>query len=214
MQALIRKEENVKERWKRLGRAFVNFAIAFSFIVNCILVLTLLLAVGPLLQLKANLLEPLLYNLDNAFLGLGQTVIRTTVPVDQPIGIRFDLPLDQPLDLDFDLPINQDTVVVLLRDTSIPNTTVYLNNVPVRTTVVLPAGTPLPVRLNMVVPVRKTIPVRMTVPVSQTVPIQMEIPVTIQLGQAGLDPAVQRLRDVFVPARTLIESIPDRIQFR
>jgi len=204
----------MKERLRRLWRAFVNFAIIFSFIVNCILVLVLLLAAGPLLQIKTNLLEPLLYNLDDAFQGLGRTVIRTTVPVDQPIGIQFDLPLDQPLDLDFDLTINQDTTVVLLRDTSIPNTTVYLNNVPVRTTVVLPAGTPLPVRLNMVVPVEKTIPVRMTVPVSQTVPIRMEIPVTIQLGPAGLDPAVQRLRDVFVPARALIESIPDSVRFR
>lgn len=202
----------MRERWQRLWQAFFNFAVIFSFLVNCTLVLTLLLAAGPLLHLKSTLLEPLLYNLDDAFQGLGKTVIQTTVSVDQSIPIQFDLPLDQPLGLDFELAINQDTVVVLLRDTSIPNTTVYLNNVPVRTTVILPAGTPLPVRLSMVVPVRKTIPVQMTVPVSQTVPIQMAIPVTIQLGPAGLDPAVQRLRQVFVPARTLIESIPDSIE--
>lgn len=204
----------MKERLQKLWKAFVNFAILFSFFVNCILVLALLLSIGPLLTLKTKLLEPLLYNLDDAFLGLGRTEIRTTVPVDQSIGIQFDLPLDQPLGLDFDLPINQDTVVVLTRDTSIPNTVVYLNNVPVRTTVVLPAGTPLPVRLSMVVPVKKNIPVQMTVPVSQTVPIQMAIPVTIQLGPAGLDPAVQRLRDVFVPVRALMESLPDEIRVR
>ncbi|MCX7855192.1 MAG: hypothetical protein N2556_04310 [Anaerolineae bacterium] len=204
----------MKERFQRLWRAFANIAIVFSFIVNLVLVLVLILAIGPLLQLKTNLLEPLLSNLDRAFLGLGETTIHTTVPVDQSIPIQFDLPLDQPLALNFELPINQDTVVVLLRDTSIPNTTVYLNNVPVRTTVVLPAGTPLPVRLNMVVPVQKTIPVQMTVPVSQTVPIKMDIPVAIQLGPSGLDPAVQRLREVFVPARTLIESLPDEIRLR
>lgn len=204
----------MKERLQRLWRAFANIAIIFSFIVNLILVLALILAVGPLLQLKTRLLEPLLANLDRAFLGLGETTIQTTVPVDQSIPIQFDLPLDQPLALNFELPIAQDTVVVLLRDTSIPNTTVYLNNVPVRTTVVLPAGTPLPVRLNMVVPVQKTIPVQMTVPVSQTVPIRMEIPVAIQLGPSGLDPAVQRLRDVFVPVRALIEYLPDEIRLR
>ncbi len=204
----------MKERLQRLWRAFANVAIIFSFVVNLVLVLALILAVGPLLQLKTRLLEPLLVNLDRAFLGLGETTIRTTVPVDQSIPIQFDLPLDQPLGLNFELPITQDTVVVLLRDTSIPNTTVYLNNVPVRTTVVLPAGTPLPVRLNMVVPVQKTIPVQMTVPVSQTVPIRMEIPVAIQLGPSGLDPAVQRLRDVFVPVRTLIEYLPDEIRLR
>lgn len=204
----------MKERLQRFWRAFANIAIIFSFIVNLILVLVLILAVGPLLHLKTRLLEPLLSNLDRAFLGLGETTIRTTVPVDQSIPIQFDLPLDQPLSLDFELPITQDTVVVLLRDTAIPNTTVYLNNVPVRTTVVLPAGTPLPVRLNMVVPVQKTIPVQMTVPVSQTVPIKMDIPVSIQLGPSGLDPAVQRLREVFVPVRTLIESLPDEIRLR
>ncbi len=204
----------MKERLQRLWRAFANVAIIFSFVVNLVLVLALILAVGPLLQLKTRLLEPLLVNLDRAFLGLGETTIRTTVPVDQSIPIQFDLPLDQPLGLNFELPITQDTVVVLLRDTSIPNTTVYLNNVPVRTTVVLPAGTPLPVRLNMVVPVQKTIPVQMTVPVSQTVPIRMEIPVAIQLGPSGLDPAVQRLRDVFVPVRALIEYLPDEIRLR
>ncbi len=204
----------MKERLQRFWRAFSNIAIIFSFTVNLILVLVLILAVGPLLHLKTHLLEPLLYDLDRAFLGLGETTVRTTVPVDQSIPIQFDLPLDQPLALNFELPINQDTVVVLLRDTSIPNTTVYLNNVPVRTTVVLPAGTPLPVRLNMVVPVQKTIPVQMTVPVSQTVPIKMDIPVAIQLGPSGLDPAVQRLREVFVPARALIESLPDGISLR
>ncbi|MGQ9466295.1 MAG: hypothetical protein ACUVSH_02440 [Anaerolineae bacterium] len=204
----------MKERCQRLWRAFANVAIIFSFIVNLVLVLVLILAVGPLLHLKTHLLEPLLDNLDRAFLGLGETAIHTTVPVDQSIPIQFDLPLDQPLALDFDLPITQDTVVVLLRDTSIPNTTVYLNNVPVRTTVILPAGTPLPVRLNMVVPVEKTIPVQMTVPVSQTVPIKMDIPVAIPLGPSGLDSAVQRLRDVFVPVRRLIESLPDEIRLR
>lgn len=202
----------MKQRAQRLWRAFTTFAILFSFIINLALIGVLILGVGPLFYLKTHLLEPLLYNLDRAFLGLGDTVIQAVVPVDQSIPIQFDLPLDQPLPLDFDLSIRQDTVVVLLRDTPIPNTTVYLNNVPVRTTVVLPAGTPLPVRLDMVVPVQKTIPVRMTVPVSQRVPIRMDIPVTIQLGPAGLDPAVQRLRDVFVPARTLIERLPDGIR--
>lgn len=204
----------MKERCRRFWRAFANIAILFSFIVNFVLVLVLILAVGPLLQLKTHLLEPLLDNLDRAFLGLGETTIQVTVPVSQSIPIQFDLPLDQPLALDFELPINQDTVVVLLQDTAIPNTTVYLNNVPVRTTVVLPAGTPLPVRLNMVVPVQKTIPVRMTVPVNQTVPIRMDIPVAIRLGPAGLDPAVQRLRDVFKPVRALIASLPDEIRLR
>lgn len=202
------------ERLQRAWRAFANIAIVFSFVVNCILVLVLILAIGPLLQLKSDLLEPLLYNLDGAFQGLGETTVQTTVAVSQTMPIQFDLPLDQSLPVNFTLPINQDTTVVLTRDTSMPNTVVYLNGVPVRTTVVLPVGTPLPVRLSMNVPVQTTIPVQMMVPVSQTIPVQMTIPVSIQLGPAGLDPAVQRLREVFVPVRAMVERLPDSSDFR
>ena len=208
-----------KERLQRAWRAFANIAIVFSFVVNCVLVLVLILAIGPLLQLKSGLLEPLLYDLDGAFQGLGETTVQTTVEVNQTMPIRFDLPLDQPLGLDFNLPIEQDTVVVLTQPVplNVPatftlpgwggaiNGTVSLN---------LPTGMSLPVHLSMNVPVRTTIPVQMTVPVSQTIPVQMTIPVSIQLGPAGLDPAVQRLREVFMPVRTMVESLPDEIEFR
>jgi hypothetical protein len=203
----------MKERLGRFWRAFVNFAVPFSFLVNLALVLVLVLAVNPLLQAKRDIVEPLLTNLDSAFLGLSETNIQTTVPVQHPIPIRFDLPLDQPLGLDFDLPVRQDTTVVLTQDTPIPNTVVYLNNVPVRTTVILPAGTPLPIRLDFQVPVETTIPVQMTVPVSTTVLVEMNIPVSIPLGPSGLDPAVQRLRDVFGPLRAYLATLPDRLVF-
>ena len=65
----------------------------------------------------------------------------------------------------------------------------------------------------MTVPVSTTIPVRMDVPVDETIPIQMQIPVHIELGQAGLDPAVQDLRGVFQPVSELVQSLPDGIEF-
>lgn len=210
----------MRERLDRMWRAFANFAILFSFIVNCVLVLTLLLAIGPLLQMKSSLLEPLFHNLDQAFLGLAETNIRTTVSVDQPIGIRFDLPLDQPLDLNFELPIRQQTQVRLTAPTRVENVQIsfYLPGgggvINGTGSIVLPQGAVLPVELDMVVPVQKTIPVQMTVPVSQSVPVEMSIPVSIQLGEAGLDPAVQRLRDVFTPVRALVESLPDGFRFK
>jgi hypothetical protein len=77
----------------------------------------------------------------------------------------------------------------------------------------LPTGMLMPIRLSMVVPVSQTIPVRMSVPVSETIPIQMAVPVHIELGEAGLDPAVQDLRAVFPPLREQIEALPDEIEF-
>lgn len=210
----------MKQRLRTLWHRFSVLAILFSFIVNCLLVIVLLVAVFPLLQLKNNFLEPLLNNLDMAFQGLGTTTINTTVEVDQTIPISFTLPMNQPLDLDFELPIEQETNVVLTQPTRVENVTItfvlpagggVINGTG---SIVLPANTVLPVHLNMVVPVRRTIPVVMDVPVDQTIPIQMAIPVSIQLGEAGLDPAVQELRAVFTPLNDFVQSIPDGFEFR
>ncbi len=210
----------MKQRLRAMWPKFSVFAIIFSFIVNCLLVVVLVGAVIPLLRVKTYFVEPLLADLDSAFQGLGETTINTTVAVDQTIPISFTLPMSQPLDLDFQLPINQNTVVTL-------NQPVPLSGLPATFTLPggggaingtvslsLPAGLRLPVHLEMDVPVQRTIPVVMDVPVDQTIPIQMSIPVSIRLGEAGLDPAVQNLRAVFTPLNDIVQSIPDGFEFR
>ena len=211
------------ERLKRFWNAFRDIAIIFSFVVNFVLVVALLVVSVPGIKaafaLKTGMVEPLLSDLDAAFVGLGESTIDTKVDIDDTIPIKFDLPLDESLDIDFPLPINQDTVVVLTRP-------VWLNNLSATFTLPggggeingavslqLPRDLELPIRLNMVVPVTSTIPVRLTVPVSQTIPVRMNVPVHIELGEAGLDPAVQDLRAVFEPVRIQVEKLPDGIEF-
>ena len=206
------------ERLKRFWNAFKDIAIIFSFLVNFITVVSLLVISIPALQatfaLKTGMVEPLLNDLDSAFVGLGEATIDTTVQINEPIPIKFDLPLDQPLPISFQLPIEQDTAVVLTA--RVPLNLPAQFNLPGGGGVIkgsvslaLPAGTRLPIHLSMVVPVSQTIPVHMNVPVSETVPIQMVVPVHIKLGEAGLDPAVRDLRGVFRPLREQIESLPD-----
>lgn len=210
------------ERLKRFWNAFKDIAIVFSFAVNFILVVALLLTAIPGLRaafaLKTGLVEPLLDDLDAAFVGLGEATIESTIDIDQPAAIQFDLPLDESLGIDFPLSINQETVVTLVE--AVPLNLNATFNLPggggaingsVRLS--LPVGTRLPIRLDMVVPVTSTIPVRLTVPVSQTVPIRMTVPVEIELGEAGLDPAVQQLRAVFLPLREQVDKLPDGIKF-
>ncbi len=205
-------------RKRSAWRTFLDAATVFSFVLNLLLLLALLAGVNPLLRVKAAFAEPMVDQLDRAFQHLGETTVEATVPVDDAIGIRFDLPLDQPLDLDFDLPISQETVVVLTEP-------VPLSDLPARfalpggggvingsVSLTLPAGLRLPIRLEMVVPVEQTIPVEMTVPVSQTVPVRMEIPVRIPLGEAGLDPVVQELREAIRPLKDLLHALPDRLR--
>jgi hypothetical protein len=210
------------ERLKRFWNAFKDIAIIFSFVVNFVLVVTLLVISIPALRaaftLKSTMVEPLLTDLDQAFVGLGESEIDTTISIDQQTPISFTLPLSEPLTIDFDLGINKNTTVVLQEP-------VPLNNLSARfalpggggmingnVSLSLPAGMELPVRLNMTVPVEKTIPVRMQVPVDQEVAIAMDVPVNIKLGEAGLDPAVEDLREVFRPLRVQIEQLPDGIQ--
>ena len=201
-----------------LWNAFKNVAIVFSFIVNFILVLMLLMLSIPGLRtafaLKTGLVEPLVNDLDTAFVGLGDATIETTVQIDESIPIEFVLPLDEALPISFDLPISQDTTVVLRAPVSLneqatftfPNGGGQIHGV---VSLSLPAGMALPVTLNMVVPVNQTVPVQLDVPVDQNIPIQMDVPVEITLGESGLDPVVDELRGALEPVKTQIERLPD-----
>lgn len=205
------------ERLKRFWGAFKDFAIIFSFATNFFLIVALLISTVPGLQaafaLKTGLLEPLLHNLDAAFISLGEATIATTVKIDQRIPIQFDQPLDEPLDINFPLHINQDTVVELTAPVPL-NLTFSLpgGGGSINGTIQLPRGLRLPIHLDMIVPVAATIPVRMTVPISQSVPIQMDVPVQIKLGESGLDPVVQQLRGAIEPVRVQVDRLPDGIE--
>ena len=69
------------ERVKNFWDAFKDIAILFSFVVNFILVVVLLVVTIPALKmvftLKTDLVEPLLNDLDSAFVGLGEATIDT-----------------------------------------------------------------------------------------------------------------------------------------
>jgi hypothetical protein len=209
------------ERARNFWSAFRDIAILFSFAVNFVLVVVLLVVTIPALEtvftLKNNLVEPLLSDLDAAFVGLGEATIDTTVQIDEPIPIQFDLPLDQPLPINFDLVIEQDTHVVLQQAVplygmpaqfNLPGGGGVINGA---VSLSLPAGLQLPVHLSMVVPVSQTIPVCMNVPVNETIPIRMDVPIHITLGEAGLDPAVDELRDAIQPVQEQMDSLPDEI---
>ncbi len=207
---------------KHLWNAFKNVAIIFSFAVSFVLVVLLLVMSVPALRaalaLKTGMVEPLLNDLDAAFVGLSEATIDTKVQVEgEPVNINFTLPLSRTLPIDFELSIEQNTVVALQQPVplnlpaqfNLPGGGGTINGY---VSLSLPAGMRLPVHLSMVVPVSQTIPVRMNVPVNQTIPISMTVPVRIELGQAGLGPAVQELRGVFRPLREQIESLPDGIE--
>lgn len=188
------------ERVKRFWNAFKDIAILFSFVVNFVLVIVLLILATQIMTLKKGVAEPLVYGLDRSFASLGDATINTVIPIRQQLPVKFDLPVK------FGLPLNQNTTVTTLTPTRI-NTQVKLSmgqfgNINAPVSLDLPAGTPLQVRLSM------DIPVSTTVSVNQTIPVSFDQPVTIKLGPAGLSPVVSQLRSVVRPYVVIMQSLP------
>lgn len=182
-------EETKSKRFNFWG-AFKNVAIIFSFTVNFILVLVLLLSPGPLLMAKADIVEPLLGDLDKAFVHLGETNIAADVPVSTTMPVSFTLPLAQTTDviLAAPVPLYMPATFSLPGGGGTINGTVSLN---------LPQGMLLPVSLNL------------AVPVSTTIPVVINVPVDLNLSEAGMRPAIDELRAVLGPLYTKLQSIPD-----
>lgn len=175
---------------RRFGRAFYNFAVFFSFIMNFVLVLVLIVVVQQIFMIKNGIAEPLIDGLHGSFVGLNDAVIVTEIPVNDSIPI------------DFTLTVEDNTVVTLTED-------VVINNVPAvfyisggggtitgAVNITLPEGAQLPVSLKLLVPVQ------------QTIPIAINVPVNIPLQNTELSPAFQELRLLFEPFVRALDNLP------
>lgn len=166
-----------------IGPAYWTITGTLSLIVNVIL-LIVLLSVWPLVrQVRAAELVGSLYS---NFYRMEQSVIRTEVPV------RTQIPID------FTLRVNVETVAVLSHDVSFTNVPIIINttnldiNAPASFT--LPAGTRLPIILDMSVPVKATQSLNLT------------IPVQIPIASTELAQPFQNLRQAFQPLYCLLKA--------
>ncbi len=189
--------EEVKElrklAYKSHKRKFWDAAKTLTLIVSMIINLILIIVVAILFQQVGAIKSALggvLGQLDAAFQGLGDTVIRTTIPISQSVPVRFDLPLTQDtyVTTNGPVPISTQATFSLGQFGSI-NGTVSLN---------LPARTQLPVHLEL------------TVPVSNAIPVVFTQSVAIPLAPAGMQPVVDQLRAALSPILQLVRQMPDR----
>ena len=181
----------------KITPAFWTVASVFSMTVNIILLVILILLGRQLFALKSLVQEGLVGGLYRNFVLMDKAHIQATVDVTDTIQVDDEIPVA------FDLPLNQDTTVVLVTDTTIPGATVYLNESPVKTTVVLPSGTPLEIALNLSVPVSTNVPIKLEVPVA------LKVPVDIPLAETELHAPFTGLQSVVSPYQDLLTSLPD-----
>ena len=178
-------------RRKSLWEAFKNLAIIFSFIVNFVLVIVLLLIVGWILfPTKTEVVEPMLDDLQSAVNALDSATIVRTIQIDEQVPVNFTLPLEQT------------TVVVLSQDVQLVRPATFVlpdggGSINGTVSLSLPTGLALPVMLDLDVPVQNVIPVKF--------PVQVSIP----LKETELSQVVVELNAVLGPLRDFLDDLPD-----
>ncbi len=175
----------------KIGPAFWTVASIFSMLVNIVLIVLLISMGQQLFNLKHLVQTQVLGGLYQNFVMMDQAHIRTTIPVKTAVPAKFDLPL------------NTTTMVTLTEDTRITDATLYglsagpLSIASANMSIILPAGTKLPIALNL------------TVPVDQSIPVELNVNVDIPLNQTELHQPFVGLRKVIEPYYTLLDQTPN-----
>jgi hypothetical protein len=173
----------------RLWNALKNINALISLFVNLILIIVVLVLVSQIGAIKATL-AGVLGQLDSAFEGLGKSSIVDTIAINQQVPVQFDLPIDQSITVvtQAPIPLSVPTTFSLGAFGTI-NGTVSLQ---------IPAGTSLPVQLQL------------TVPVKTQIAVKFDQPVSINLYSKGLGKVVDKLRSALAPIINLVKDLPDR----
>jgi len=175
---------------KAIGGSIKNFMILFSFIVNLILVVVLVILGLMLFEIKNNIATPLVSGLHSSFVGLDQATIDWTIPVRADVPVNLDIALQQNtvVVLTESVPLNVSANIVLPGVGNLNNASVALT---------LPAGTRLPVALDLSVPVRDTLP------------IALDVRAVIPLEQTQLHDPLANLQLMFDPLTRILFNLPD-----
>jgi len=183
--------QNGLRRRTSFWEAFKNLAIVFSFTVNLVLVIVLLLLVGSIMfPAKTDVVEPMLDNFQGAVNALDEATIVRTISIDEQVPVNFTLPL------------KQSTTVVLSEDVKLDRPAQFVfpaggGYIQGNVILTLPAGQELPILLDM------------DVPVNNQISVQFPVEVTIPLRETELNQVVIELNSVLGPIRDLLDSLPD-----
>ncbi len=178
--------QRIKSGWE----AFKTIAILFSFIINLVLVFTLVIVGMQIFQIKNGLAEPLIDGLHSSFVGLDKATIDRVIPVRESIPVQFTLPLQQNTSvvLTGPVPVQVQAQFNLPGGGGTINGTVNLQ---------LPTGLQLPVALNL------------NVPVDTTIPVNLDVRAVIPLEETQLHDPIENLRRVLDPFVRVLDNLPD-----
>ncbi len=180
-----------KRRQFKFGPAFWTITGTLSLIVNIILIVILLslllnvrnLQLGSVMNMPPKLLGGLYTNFEK----MDRAHIKTEITVNDTVPVKFDL------------PVNQQTTVVLSQDVRIDGARVTITDggpvsiVNAHTSIILPAGTQLPIILSIIAPV------------DYQLPVTLKVPVDIALQNTDLHEPFAGLQDVVRPLYCMVQ---------
>ncbi len=169
--------------------AYWNVTGTLSLIVNLILIAVLILISREYFGLKRLVVGRVVEGLYENFGKMDEAHIRTTILVEDKINVSFPLQILQ----NTNVTLTQDT---LITDARVTLTTGGLNIFSAPTNIVLPAGTVLPVQLNLVVDV------------DQEVPVSLTVDVDIPLADTELHEPFSNLKSIVAPLRNAFYTGP------
>ena len=177
-------------RLKMWWSAFQGIAIAISFIINFILIVTLLIVVTLLFDIKRGILQPLVNGLYSSFVGLDQSAILTTIHVSDTVPVNLNIPLktNTTVILTSDVPIRANASF------NLPGGGGTINGM---VNIVLPTGLKLPVALDLMVPV------------NDKLPVTLNVPVNIHVQDTQLHDPISQLQSVLRPYVRLLGNLPN-----
>lgn len=196
---------------RALGKFIWRFMVIFSFIVNFVLIVVLLLAGLFIFQIKNQVADPLIGGLHSTAAGLGEATIDWMIPVRDSLGIDLQVPINADTILSRvteigGVPVTEqipgETVVTLTRPVPIAITGAYIDAGNLQLTnatvnITLPAGTQLPVALDLVLGLQEDIPV------------ELDVRAVIPLGETQLNDPINQLGLLFEPLAIGLHNLPD-----
>lgn len=172
-----------------VGSTIKNFMIIFSFIVNLVLIIVLVVLGLLIFDIKNNIAQPLIGGLHSSFVGLDESTIDYTIPVRDRIPVVLNIPLET------------ETVVVLTEPVPLTVSAVInlpgvgvLNNAQVN--LQLPEGLELPVMLDL------------NVPVDEEIDVALDVRAVIPIAETQLHDPITNLRLLFEPLARGLHNLP------
>ncbi|GAB4525349.1 MAG: hypothetical protein OHK0046_41100 [Anaerolineae bacterium] len=175
---------------RTIGLFIWRFMVIFSFIVNIILVIVLLVLGVLIFEIKNQVAQPLVNGLHSSFVGLDNATIDWTIPVRDQIPVVLNIPLET------NTIVTLTSAVPLEVNAFIDLPGLNAANVPATVRLDLPQGLQLPVALDL------------DVAVDQPLDVALDVRAVIPLEQTQLHDVAENLRLLFEPLARGLTNLP------